>query len=441
MDAQDSQKIGRIMVVDDEPANVMLLDMMLQDAGYAEPVQITNPLEVLPAYLQQRPDLILLDINMPHMDGYQVMEQLKAMNDRLMPPIIILTAQHARDFLMRALEAGANDFVTKPFDRAELLMRSHNLLTGQLDRTRVFTMQAELATLNAELENKVLERTEQLRLANEQLRSGYLSTIRSIISLVELRHPRLGGQSREVAKLALEISRAMGLDTREENQVFIAGLMLHIGIIGLADHVLSAPYSELTSTEKKSYQGHTALGEQMLISLDDMHHVAPLIRGHHERLNGTGYPDRLTGVDIPIGARILAVASAFVDPNEYGLTSGKVTTQRVLNAITQQSGAWFDPDVVKILLELRGDEATEEEFAMAERSARIFKSKKPVAPPEPPKILFVEQLTPGMTLATSIKTPGGMLLLPDGQVLTELMIDRLRIYQRNENYVFNIEVR
>jgi putative two-component system response regulator len=437
----DSQKPGRIMVVDDEPANVMLLDMMLQDAGYGEPVQLTNPLGVLPAYLQQRPDLILLDINMPHMDGYQVMAQLKALNDRLMPPIIILTAQHARDFLMKALAAGANDFVTKPFDRDELLMRSHNLMTGQLDRCRVFTMQAELAKLNAELENKVLQRTEQLRLANEQLRSGYLSTIRSMISLVELRHPRLGGQSRNVAKLALDIARAMQLGAQEENQVFIAGLVLHLGIIGLPDHVLGTPFSELNPTEKKSYQTHTALGEQMLISLDDMHDVAPLIRSHHERLNGTGYPDRSAGSDIPLGARILAVASAFIDPIEFGLTSLKLSTQRIMNAISAQSGSWFDPDVVMALLKLRKQDALNEEREIVERSAKILKAAQAKTGLEPTKIMFVEQLKPGMTLATSIKTPGGMLLLPDGQVLSELMIDRLRTFQRNENYMFKIEVR
>jgi putative two-component system response regulator len=145
----------RIFVVDDEPANLKLLDKMLAGQGYLPPVLIQDPREVLPRYQEQRPDLILLDINMPHLDGYQVMAQLQALGDPLLPPIVILTAQHGREHLLRALASGARDYLGKPFDRAELLMRVSNLLEAQLAH-RLLHDQKDV------LEEMVRQRTEAL---------------------------------------------------------------------------------------------------------------------------------------------------------------------------------------------------------------------------------------------------------------------------------------
>lgn len=146
---------ARILIVDDEPANLKLLDKMLASQGYAQRILIQDPREVLDRYREGRPDLIMLDINMPYLDGYQVMEQLKALDDPLLPPIIILTAQHGQDFLLRALAAGARDFVTKPFDRNELLMRVRNLLAAQLGH-RMLHQQKDV------LEEMVRQRTAEL---------------------------------------------------------------------------------------------------------------------------------------------------------------------------------------------------------------------------------------------------------------------------------------
>lgn len=123
MEAKDINKKECIFIVDDEPANLKLLDMLLSKQGYSNLVKIQDPREVVTRYQEQRPDLILLDINMPHLDGYQVIELLKALDDPLLPPIVILTAQHSKNFMLQALAAGARDFITKPFDRNELLMR------------------------------------------------------------------------------------------------------------------------------------------------------------------------------------------------------------------------------------------------------------------------------------------------------------------------------
>jgi putative two-component system response regulator len=146
---------ARILIVDDEPANLKLLDKMLASQGYQDRVLIQDPREVLSNYQTARPDLILLDINMPHLDGYKVMEQLKALNDPCLPPIVILTAQHGRDYLLKALSLGARDFLGKPFDRAELLMRVRNLLDAQLGH-RLLHKQKDV------LEEMVQRRTDEL---------------------------------------------------------------------------------------------------------------------------------------------------------------------------------------------------------------------------------------------------------------------------------------
>jgi len=128
-----SESLNRecILIVDDEPANLKLLDKMLRSQGYQSLVLVDDPRQVIDLYRITQPALILLDVNMPHLDGYQVMEQLKLLNDPLLPPIVILTAQHGKDYLLRALAAGARDFIGKPFDRNELLMRVRNLLDAR----------------------------------------------------------------------------------------------------------------------------------------------------------------------------------------------------------------------------------------------------------------------------------------------------------------------
>ena len=145
-----------ILVVDDEPVNLKLLDKLLTAQGYRAPVLVQDPRDVLERYRQHRPDLILLDINMPHLDGYQVMAQLQALNDPLLPPIVILTAQLGRDYLVKALAAGARDFVGKPFDRVELLMRVRNLLDAQRAHRLLHDQKAML-------EDMVRARTEDLQ--------------------------------------------------------------------------------------------------------------------------------------------------------------------------------------------------------------------------------------------------------------------------------------
>ena len=149
-------KAARLLVVDDEPANLKLLNLILKTEGYTEVELIQDPREVLGRYQAARPDLILLDINMPHLDGFGVMAQLKGLDDRVAPPIVVLTAQSGEDFVLRALQGGASDFLSKPFNRRELLARVHNMLLAHLAARMLHDQ-------NSVLEEMVRQRTLELR--------------------------------------------------------------------------------------------------------------------------------------------------------------------------------------------------------------------------------------------------------------------------------------
>ncbi len=168
----------RILIVDDELANLKLLAKLLGGQGYHNLVLTDDPREVIDRYQATPPDLILLDINMPHLDGYQVMEQLNALDDPLLPPIVILTAQHGKDYLLRALAAGARDFITKPFDRIELLMRVRNLLDAQLAHRMMHDQKA------------VLE--EMVRVNTEELRRTRLQVVQRLGMAAEYRDEETG---------------------------------------------------------------------------------------------------------------------------------------------------------------------------------------------------------------------------------------------------------
>lgn len=192
----ESRSNERILIVDDEPANLKLLDKMLSSQGYETRVLVSDPREVIGLYQSARPDLILLDINMPHLDGYQVMEQLKELNDPLLPPIVILTAQHGKDYLLRALAAGARDFVAKPFDRNELLMRVRNLLDAQLAHKLLHDQKTVL-------ENMVQVRTDELKRSR-------LQVVQRLGMAAEYRDEETGNHILRMSHISALLARSIG---------------------------------------------------------------------------------------------------------------------------------------------------------------------------------------------------------------------------------------
>ncbi len=326
-----------IFIVDDEPANLKLLDKMLASQCYRQRVLIQDPRDVLPRYQEVRPDLILLDINMPHLDGYQVMEQLNALDDPLLPPIIILTAQHGQDYLLRALETGARDFVGKPFDRNELQMRVRNLLDAQLAH-RMLHEQKDV------LESMVRERTRALH-------DTRLQVVQRLGRAAEYRDEETGNHILRMSYICERLARAIGWDDERCDLILNASPMHDIGKIGIPDAVLQKP-GRFDPEERAIIETHAAIGAELLEGDDSelMTMARDIARTHHEKWDGSGYPSGLSGDAIPIAGRIAALADVFDALTSERPYKTAWTVEAAVDLIRENSGTHFDPALVEVFL-------------------------------------------------------------------------------------------
>ena len=331
---QTSVNAGRIFIIDDEPSNLKLLDKLLTSQGYQDIVSIQDSREVLSRYAEGRPDLILLDINMPHLDGYQVIEQLKALDDPLLPPIVILTAQGSRDFLLKALTAGARDFVSKPFDRLELLMRVRNLLDAHAAHRLVFDQKAVF-------EEMVQERTKEL---NETR----LQVVRHLGRAAEYRDNETGLHIIRMSQMAATLAESLGWSSADCELMLLASPMHDIGKIGISDGILLKP-GRLAPHEWEIMKTHASIGADILSDGDsDLLRLASLVAlTHHEKWDGSGYPQGLAGDAIPQAGRIVAIADVF-----DALTSARPykrawSIEQAVTLIDESSGKHFDPEIVE----------------------------------------------------------------------------------------------
>ena len=337
-DPQADPRTGsRILIVDDEPSNLKLLDKMLRGQGYPPPELVQDPREVLPRYHAARPDLILLDINMPHLDGFQVLDQLKALDDPLLPPVIVITAQHHREALLRALAAGARDFIGKPFDRAELVMRVRNLLDAHLAHRMLHDRKAVL-------EGMVRERTEALY-------QTQLQVVRRLGRAAEYRDNETGNHILRMSQVSAVLARSLGWDAARCELLLHASPMHDIGKIGIPDAILLKP-GRLDPDEMTVMRTHAAIGAELLSGDDSaLLQLASLIAlTHHEKWDGTGYPNGLAGEAIPQAGRIVAVADVFDALTSTRPYKRAWPVEEAVAFLREQSGSHFDPEVVEHFL-------------------------------------------------------------------------------------------
>ncbi len=285
-----------ILIVDDLDANIRLLARMLASAGYASVTSTTNPLEVCELYRKNRYDLILLDILMPGMDGFQVMEGLKEIEPEGYLPVIVITAQP--DHKLRALQAGAKDFISKPFELAEVLARVHNMLEVRL-------LAKELHNYNDVLEQRVQERTADLK-------ESYLETIVTMTRAAEYKDEDTGVHVQRISYYSRELAKILGLDDGFVDKIFFASPMHDIGKIGIPDHILLKT-GDFTPEEWTVMKGHAAMGAKILGNSKSpyLQMGAEIALNHHERWDGSGYPNGKRGEAIPLAARIINICDVY----------------------------------------------------------------------------------------------------------------------------------
>ena len=285
-----------ILVVDDESGIRQLLGMELRSAGYANVTLCDDSRKVVELHKEHRYELILLDLRMPHMDGYQVMSALKEIEADGYLSVLVITAEP--DEKMKALGAGAKDFVTKPFERAELLTRVKNLLEVRM-------LYRQLRDYSGDLEHKVRERTARLA-------GSYHETLRTMTRAAEYRDDNTGGHVRRISFYSRELAGRLGMDGQFCERIFHASPMHDIGKIGIPDSILMKK-GPLTPRQWDVMRTHAMIGAQMLIDGESpyLKMGAQIAAAHHERWDGSGYPSRLKGEEIPLAARVMAICDVY----------------------------------------------------------------------------------------------------------------------------------
>jgi len=308
-------KEAKILIVDDQPANVTLIDI----DGYINVISTTDPTQVESIYMEQNSDLILLDLNMPVMDGYQVLSKIREV-DPDYPPIIVLTAQSDRESRIKALGLGARDFLAKPFDRLELMTRIRNML------------EVRIMTTAMKNQNKVLDAMVEARTK-------------------ELNHTRL-----EVIRRLGLLALAAGMSEKDSETLLNASPMHDIGKIGIPDSVLLKP-EKLDPEEWKIMQTHVDIGVEILSGSDSslMNMAAEVAQNHHEKWDGSGYPCALVGEDIPLTGRIVAVADVFDALTTERPYKKAWAIDEAIEFLKEQRGKHFEPRLVDLFIEVLPD--------------------------------------------------------------------------------------
>lgn len=332
------KEVARILIVDDESVNLKLLDKMLSAQGYSNLVLVQDSRQVLEIYRQARTDLILLDINMPHLDGFEVMEQLKALDDPLFPPVVILTAQHGQDFLLRALNSGARDFITKPFYCNELLARVRNMLDAQLMHRMLHEQKAVL--------------DEMVRTRTDELRRTRLQVVQQLGRAAEYRDNETGNHILRMSHISALLAKSIGWNEADCELMLHASPMHDIGKIGIPDHILLKP-GKFEPEEWEIMKTHVLIGANILEGDDSdlMKCAGEIALTHHEKWDGSGYPNGLSGDAIPLTGRIAALADVFDALTSVRPYKKAWTVESAVNLIKENCGTHFDPDLVVVFLE------------------------------------------------------------------------------------------
>lgn len=410
-----------LLFVDDEANILSALKRLFRPHGYRI-FTAESGRAALDILAQESIDLVVSDMRMPEMTGAQILEEVRSRWPETVR--ILLTGYADIGSTIDAINKGQiYRYISKPWDDNDITITVRQALERknlekEKARLELLTVRQneELKALNAGLEVTVKARTEEIRqtmgfleMANKKLKEGFLTSIKVFANLIELREKNIAGHSRRVAEMARSLARKLEMSENEVQDVFVAGLLHDIGKIGLSDQLLTKSFVVLAGEERNEVMRHPVTGQAALMGLEQLHGAAKLIRSHHERYDGMGYPDGLVGLAIPMGARVLAVANDF-DAVQIGtLLSKRLTASEAVAYIHDGRGKRYDPAVVEVFNAMQGNVTV----APAE-----IEVKSP-------------QLKSGMVLSRDLLSHEGVMLLSREHVLDVVVIEQIRNFEKS----------
>ena len=323
-----------ILVVDDDAANLRMASYILTAEGMR--VSCLKSGEDALRFLQEnRPDLILLDIHMPGMDGFETIAAVRSNEKTADISVIFLTADDDSETETQGLKAGAMDFIKKPFVPQVLLLRVRHTI--------------ELIRLQENLAQEVEKKTQEVKAQHEKLDKISMQIVKALSGAIDAKDTYTNGHSTRVADYSRKIAKHAGFSAKQQDDIYMMGLLHDVGKIGIPGVIINKP-GKLTDEEFEKIKTHPALGEGILKNITEFPQLAVGARWHHERYDGKGYPDGIAGEDIPTEARIIAVADAY-DAMSSRRSYRDVLAQNVVREeMAKGRGTQFDPDFADIML-------------------------------------------------------------------------------------------
>lgn len=333
MISQDQISKARVLIIDDQKLHSFFLEKLLRQEGYNEVLCVIEPLKAIAAVRDFQPDLIVLDLIMPQINGFQVMEQLSDFRRDHYLPIIALAEDKGSEMRLNALQSGATDFLNKPYENVEILFRIRNMI-----EMRILHMAVE--SQNKLLEVKVQERTKELR-------DTQLEVIRRLAQAAEFRDNDTGIHIIRMSHYCAKFGEAMGFPEQECELILHASPLHDVGKIGIPDSILLKP-GPLTQEEFETMKTHPTIGAQLLSGSNSpvMKMARVIALTHHEKWNGTGYPRQLKEDQIPLVGQICSVCDVFDALTMDRPYKKAWSTDDALQEIVKQKGQQFDPKIV-----------------------------------------------------------------------------------------------
>ncbi|MDO8283863.1 MAG: response regulator [Rhodoferax sp.] len=326
-----------VLIVDDTEINLILFAALVKKLDDCVPHTFAQARDALSWAQDNDPDLVIVDYMMPDMDGLEFIRALRELPGRDAVPVVMITANDQKQLRYRALDLGANDFLTKPVDKVEFLARTRNML-------QVSDARKQLADRASWLADEVRKATAEI-LARER------ETVFRLCKAAEYRDPETGAHILRMAHYSQLIARGLGLSITDQDLLLEAAPMHDIGKVGIADKILLKP-GRLDADEFEVMKQHAIYGYELLHGSSSrvLQAGAEIARGHHEKFDGSGYPGGIAGSDIPIFSRIVAVADVFDALTSERPYKKAWTLEAAVDFLVQGSGSHFDPQCVQAFL-------------------------------------------------------------------------------------------